>query len=75
MYVTVSLKIELDTTANLSQMERQIQEAGRAAEKLPRMWKRTGPDASNKAESLADQFRTRGSPSQAVALFGRGQRT
>ena len=31
MYVTVSLKIELDATASLSQMERQIQEAGRAA--------------------------------------------
>src|SRR5512142_1287444 len=31
MYVTVSLKIELDATPTLSQMERQIQEAGRAA--------------------------------------------
>ncbi len=31
MYVTVSLKIELDATASLSQMERQIAEAGRAA--------------------------------------------
>ncbi|SRR5581483_7081984 len=33
MYVTVSLKIELDATATLSQMERQIQEAGREAMK------------------------------------------
>ncbi len=31
MYVTVSLKIELDATASLTEMERQIQEAGRAA--------------------------------------------
>ena len=31
MYVTVSLKIELDATASLHEMERQIQEAGRAA--------------------------------------------
>jgi hypothetical protein len=31
MYVTVSLKIELDATANLTQMEHQIQSAGRAA--------------------------------------------
>jgi hypothetical protein len=33
MYVTVSLKIEVDATANLSQMESQIQEAGREAMK------------------------------------------
>jgi hypothetical protein len=33
MYVTVSLKIGLDATASLSQMERQIGEAGRAAMK------------------------------------------
>lgn len=33
MYVTVSLKIELDATASLSQMECQIGEAGRAAMK------------------------------------------
>jgi hypothetical protein len=33
MYVTVSLKIELDATASLSQMEQQIGEAGRAAMK------------------------------------------
>jgi hypothetical protein len=31
MYVTVSLKIELDTTASLTEMERQIQAAGREA--------------------------------------------
>ena len=31
MYVTVSLKIELETNASLSEMERQIQAAGRAA--------------------------------------------
>ncbi|HEU5374110.1 MAG TPA: ISKra4 family transposase [Ktedonobacteraceae bacterium] len=31
MYVTVSLRVELDTTANLTQMEQQIQETGRAA--------------------------------------------
>ncbi len=31
MYVTVSLKIELDATASLTEMERQIQEAGKAA--------------------------------------------
>lgn len=33
MYVTVSLRIELDATANLTEMERQIQAAGRAAMK------------------------------------------
>lgn len=33
MHVTVSLKIELDATASLSQMEQQIGEAGRAAMK------------------------------------------
>jgi len=33
MYVTVSLKIELDATASLTQMEQQIQEAGREAMK------------------------------------------
>ncbi len=31
MYVTVSLKIEIDAIASLSRMERQIREAGRAA--------------------------------------------
>jgi hypothetical protein len=31
MYVTVSLKIDVDATASLSDLERQIQEAGRAA--------------------------------------------
>ncbi len=31
MYVTVSLKVELDATASLSDLECQIQEAGRAA--------------------------------------------
>lgn len=31
MYVTVSLKIELDATASLTELERQIQEAGRTA--------------------------------------------
>jgi hypothetical protein len=31
MYVTVSLKIELEGTATLSQLEGQIEEAGRAA--------------------------------------------
>jgi hypothetical protein len=31
MYVTVSLKIEVDASASLTQMERQIQAAGRAA--------------------------------------------
>lgn len=33
MYVTVSLKIELDANASLTEMERQIQEAGREAMK------------------------------------------
>jgi hypothetical protein len=33
MYVTVSLKINLDATASLSQMERQIEQAGREAMK------------------------------------------
>ena len=33
MCVTVSLKIDLDATATLSQMESQIEEAGRAAMK------------------------------------------
>ena len=33
MYVTVSLKIDLDATASLSQMERHIEEAGRTAMK------------------------------------------
>src|SRR5579859_1929593 len=33
MYMTVSLKIELDATASLAQMEQQTQEAGRAAMK------------------------------------------
>ena len=36
MYVTVSLKIELDATASLSQMERQIAEAGNEV-LLPRL--------------------------------------
>src|SRR5579885_3187962 len=31
MYVTVSLKVELDATASMSDLECQIQEAGRAA--------------------------------------------
>ena len=31
MYVTVSLKLELDASSNLQEMESQIQEAGRAA--------------------------------------------
>lgn len=33
MYVTVSLKIEVDATATLSQLEQQIQAAGREAMK------------------------------------------
>jgi hypothetical protein len=32
MHVTVSLKIELDATASLSQMEQQIGEAGKSSE-------------------------------------------
>jgi hypothetical protein len=102
MYVTVSLTIEIDASTRLSDMERQIEQAGRAgmkeaqklrpspkcraSEDLPGVWKRSGTDARNEAQSLVDSFRAGGSAPQAApvstvppslssgrALFSRGQ--
>ncbi len=87
MTVIVSLKIELDASASLSQMESQIEEAGRAADKLSHLWKRAVSHAGHEAKNLADLFWAGGSAAQAAALphlsptvspgsvlFGRGPR-
>jgi hypothetical protein len=84
MYVTVSLKIELDASANLSEMESQIQQAGREAMKeAPKQairqsegYQKTCPECGServqtqgtKRRVSASQFRACGSPSQATAL-------
>jgi hypothetical protein len=84
MDVTVSLKIELDATASLNQMERQIGEAGRAAmkealeqalhqnEEQQKRCPECGSDQvqtqGTKRRVSASQFRTGGNASQAAAL-------
>ena len=84
MYVIISLKIDLEATAPLSQLENQIEEAGRAAmkaalkqaiqqnEQQHHRCPRCGSDQvhtkANKAPSVADSFWAGGCAAQAVAL-------
>jgi len=62
MYITVSLKIDLDTTANLSQMERQIQDAGREAMKqaLAQAIHQSGEQQKSCPECGSEQVQTQG---------------
>ena len=68
MYVTVSLKIELKATAHLSEMESQIQEAGRAAQDMSGVRKSANEHARDETASLADVFRTNRSSAETTAL-------
>jgi DNA repair exonuclease SbcCD ATPase subunit len=84
MYMTVSLKIELDASANLSEMESQIQQAGREAMKealkqtirQSEEYQKTCPECGServqtqgtKRRVSAFQFRACGSASQTAAL-------
>jgi len=74
MYVTVSLKIELDATATLSQMERQIQEAGREAMKqaLKQAIRQSEEQEPNCPRCGCKQVQTRGTkPRVLLTRFGR----
>jgi hypothetical protein len=83
MYVRVSLKIDLDASAPLSDMERQIQQAGRAAmtealkqaisqsEEQQKCCPAYGSEQAHTRDetpSLADQLWTSGSVTQAALL-------
>ena len=52
MYVIVPLKIDLDATATLSQMESRIEEAGRAASDPKRSSKPSEPPKSSRKAAL-----------------------
>jgi len=74
MYITVSLKIDLDTTANLSQMERQIQDAGREAMKqaLAQAIHQSGEQQKSCPECGSEQVQTQGTKRRVLLTsFGR----
>src|SRR6266581_8110388 len=74
MYVTVSLKINLDATASLSQMERQIAEAGRAAmkEALEQAIHQNEEQQGSCPECGSEQVQTQGSKRRVLLTsFGR----
>lgn len=74
MYVTVSLKIDLDATATLSQLECQIEEAGRAAMKAAlKQAIRAAEAQENRCPACgSDQFHTQGTKRRVLLTrFGR----
>ena len=76
MYVTVSLKIEREATARLTQMDRQIQEAGRAARPAARPATIRQQEESQQTcpEGGSAQQRAHGTKRQVVLTrFGRGE--
>src|SRR5690242_12089453 len=74
MYVTISLKINLDAPATLSQLEGQIEEAGRAAMKaaLKQAIRATEAQANRCPACGSDQFHTQGTKRRVLLTrFGR----
>ncbi len=74
MYVTVLLKIELDASASLSHMERQIGEAGRAAMKqaLQQALEQNEEQQKRRPECASEQVRTQGTKRRVgLPSFGR----
>jgi len=74
MYVTVSLKIELDVSATLSQMESQIEEAERAAmkEALKQALRSAEEQQKSCPKCGSDQCQTQGTKRRVfLTRFGR----
>ncbi len=76
MYVTVSLKIDLDASASLNHMERQIKEAGRAAmkEALEQAIRQHEEQQKSCPKCGSEQMKTRGTKQRVLLTsFGRVQ--
>src|ERR1700746_151005 len=74
MYVTVSLTIEIDASTSLSDMERQIEQAGRAGmkEALKQVLRQSAEQAKTCPECGSDQVQTQGTKRRVLLTrFGR----